>query len=82
MKSATAVKRGLPPITTQVNIRVGQDSIDKWKEACERQGKNLSEFIRDIVNKEADKLVACQHPVGMRTFHAWENICTQCGARV
>lgn len=66
----------------QVIIRVTEVQRDLWKSAAEKAGKNLSEFIRDLVNPAADAIVNCPHPPKRRKAYAWQETCLDCGKRL
>jgi hypothetical protein len=69
-------------VDKQVLIRVSEKDRERWKNASEMNGKTLSAWIRDILNKEASTLLDCPHPLNEIKYYPWAQICTRCGLRI
>lgn len=70
------------PADKQVNIRVTEEMKVFWDKAADARGVPLSEFIRDVVQKEAEDLLVCQHPQSMILEYPWSSRCLKCGTRL
>ncbi len=66
----------------QVLFRANDADHDRWKQAAEKLGISLSEFIRECCNAKASELLDCQHPLNQRRWYPWAEICTKCGFRI
>ena len=77
-KPKTGAKDG-EPAAKQVLLRATEDDHARWKEAAERKGVSMAEFIRDAVNVFAKELLDCPHPSNMKRFYPWATTCLQCG---
>lgn len=70
------------PASKQVLIRATQFDHDRWKEAADRLGMNLSEYIRSTLNEKTADLIDCLHPLNMRRYYPWSEFCLKCGQRL
>jgi len=43
--------------TPQITLRVSREERDRWKEAANAQGTNVSQVIRDYMVEWADKIL-------------------------
>ena len=77
-KSNTGSKAG-EPAPKQVLLRASETDHKRWKEAAERRGVSMAEFIRDSVNAVAKDILDCPHPSNMKRFYPWATKCLQCG---
>ena len=63
----------------QVLIRATDEDHARWKDAAERKGVSMAEFIRDAVNAATKEYLDCPHPSNMKRFYPWATTCLQCG---
>lgn len=70
------------PSQKQVLFRASEKEHRRWKEAAAKNGMSMAEYIRETMNKAADKTLDCQHPLKSRKIYPWANICTVCKARL
>lgn len=63
----------------QVLIRATDEDHARWKDAAERKGVSMAEFIRDAVNVAVKEYLDCSHPTNMKRFYPWATTCLQCG---
>ena len=77
-KRNTGSKTG-DPAAKQVLLRASDNDHARWKEAADRKGVSMAEFIRDAVNAATSSLLDCSHPSGMKRFYPWATTCLQCG---
>jgi hypothetical protein len=70
------------PSQVQVIIRTGGQERERYKEAAEKSGMSMSEWIRSIANKEAALILDCQHPMEFRKSYPWSESCKKCGKRL
>ena len=68
------------PVTSQLNLRVTDEDKERWKEAADRRGATLSDFIREAVSKAAGEVLDCPHPE-VRVY-PWSTTCLRCGKRL
>jgi hypothetical protein len=78
----TIAKEGDAPVGSQQLIRCTEEEKDNWKTVAGNEGISVSEWIRNLLNKEALKKLVCQHPLDMRKTYAWSDKCTACGERL
>jgi hypothetical protein len=78
----TNVKEGDAPVGSQQLIRCTDEEKDNWKTVAANEGISVSEWIRNLLNKEALKKLVCQHPADKRKTYAWSDKCTACGERL
>jgi len=67
--------------TKQVLIRTTDEDHARWKEASEKEGISLSEFIRNAANGQASEVLDCKHPPENLKWYPWGKRCTKCGLR-
>ena len=77
-KPNTGSKTG-EPAPKQVLLRASELDHRRWKEAAERRGVSMAEFIRDVVNSAARDILDCPHPSNMKRFYPWATKCLACG---
>jgi hypothetical protein len=78
----TMVKDGDAPAGAQQLIRCSEEEKANWKAVAENEGISVSEWIRNLLNKEALKKLVCQHPAEMRKSYPWSEKCNACGERI
>jgi hypothetical protein len=66
----------------QILIRIPDKDRARWKEASEVRGVPMSQFIRDVVNKEVEGVLDCRHPINKRRYYPWAEFCLECGTRL
>jgi len=67
--------------TKQVLIRTTDEDHARWKEASDKEGITLSEFMRTAANRLASGILDCKHPQENVKWYPWGSRCTKCGAR-
>ena len=77
-KKNTGSKAG-DPAAKQVLLRASDADHARWKEAADRKGVSMAEFIRDAVNAATADVLDCPHPSSMKRFYPWATTCLQCG---
>lgn len=77
-----AISQDDGPADKQVLIRATEADRDNWKAAADKVGVSMSEWIRDLLNDAAEKVLVCQHPVDQRLVYPWTEICTKCNKRL
>lgn len=70
------------PATAQVLIRCTEHDRERWKQAAELVGMNLSEYIRDTLTARTRDLLDCTHPENQRRNYPWAEFCLRCGQRL
>lgn len=70
------------PADKQVLIRTTQYERDRWKDAAALDQKNLSSWIREHLNNQANLSLDCQHPMNETKFYPWATICMKCNTRL
>ena len=70
------------PSQKQVLLRASEREHRRWKQAAAVNRMSMAEFIRETMNREADSLLECQHPMSKRKIYPWSNICTACNTRL
>jgi predicted HicB family RNase H-like nuclease len=79
-RQSAGSKKG-EPTAKQVLLRATENDHARWKEAADKKGISMAEFIRDVVNAAAAEILDCPHPSGMKRFYPWATTCLQCGAQ-
>lgn len=79
--SNTGSKAG-SPATKQVLIRATDEDHLRWKEAAEKSGVTLSEYIRDVLNGASKEDLDCIHPLEYRRWNLRTEKCLKCGAKI
>lgn len=67
--------------TKQVLIRTTDEDHARWKEASDKEGITLSEFLRKAANSSASDILDCKHPAEFLKWYPWGQRCTKCGLR-
>lgn len=67
--------------TKQVLIRTTDEDHARWKEASDKEGITLSEFLRKAANASASDVLDCKHPTDQIKWYPWGKRCTKCGLR-
>lgn len=70
------------PAQKQVMVRASEIDHVRWKEAAEKSGISMAEFIRDAVNVAAKNALECEHPVETRKSYPWSEFCLKCNSRI
>jgi hypothetical protein len=70
------------PAAAQVLIRTTSDERERWKQAAERRGQTLSDFVRSAVRQAAADTLDCPHPLNQRRWYPWAEFCMACGQRL
>jgi hypothetical protein len=70
------------PANKQVLIRATTYDHGRWKEAADKYGMTLSDFIRTCCNERASDILDCPHPINERRFYPWSETCLRCGLRL
>ena len=70
------------PASKQVLIRATEEDHARWKEAAEKSGITLSEYIRDVLNGAAKEDLDCIHPLEYRRWNLRTEKCMKCGAKI
>ena len=70
------------PAQKQVMVRASEIDHVGWKEAAEKSGISMAEFIRDAVNVAAKNALECEHPVETRKSYPWSEFCLKCNSRI
>lgn len=70
------------PAQKQVLIRATEADHERWKEAAEKCGMSMSEFVRMAANDAAKKTGECQHPVENQKVYPWASFCLLCNKRL
>jgi hypothetical protein len=79
-KAKTGAEDGFTA-TKQVLIRTTDEDHARWKEASEKEGVTLSEFLRKAADNLASDILDCKHPAESLKWYPWGTRCTKCGAR-
>lgn len=69
-------------MTRQVLCRASEHDHDRWKQAAEKQGVSMAEFIRAACNDRAADLLDCPHPLNQRRWYPWAEFCLACSTRL
>lgn len=77
----TGAEPGAPAVA-QVLVRTTPEERERWKEAAERRGLTLSDFIRGTVGAVTADILDCPHPLNQRRWYPWSEFCLQCGQRL
>lgn len=79
-KPKTGAKDG-DTASKQVLLRATEEDHIRWKQAAEKKGISMAEFIRDAVNIATKDLLDCPHPTNMKRHYPWATTCLQCGEK-
>ena len=70
------------PADKQVLIRTTEYDKGRWKDAADKIGVSLSQFIRDSLNEKAADVLDCPHPLNLRRWYPWAEFCIKCESRL
>lgn len=70
------------PSNKQIIVRTTDSDHERWKLAAHKEGKSLSQFIRDAVNSRVIDVLDCSHPIESRRYYPWAEFCLRCNARL
>jgi predicted HicB family RNase H-like nuclease len=70
------------PADKTILVRVTESDRERWKQAAEKAGKTMSQFIRDSVNESVKNTLDCPHPINMRRYYPWSEFCLLCQSRL
>lgn len=70
------------PASKQILIRATQSEHERWKRAAEITETNVSQMVRDLVNKHVTDILDCSHPTNMRRYYPWAEFCLKCSTRL
>jgi len=70
------------PVMKQVIVRATHYDQDRWKQAAEKQGVSMAEFVRRVCNEAATEELDCKHPIQYRKSYPWSERCTRCNTRL
>jgi hypothetical protein len=70
------------PASKQVLLRASERDHLRWKEAADKMGVSMAEFIRNTCNEKATSLLDCPHPTNQRRYYPWAVSCLACGTRL
>ena len=73
---------GETPADKQVLIRATDVDRERWKNAAQKEGKSLAQFLRDTINEKVVEILDCTHPLEQRRIYPWAQICTRCNQRL
>jgi hypothetical protein len=76
-RRSTGTKEG--DTANQVLIRTSPESHQRWKDAAEKQGVSMAEFVRRAADTAAKELLDCPHPAESRRWYPWAETCMKCG---
>lgn len=66
----------------QVLIRATPDEHERWKQAADKTGQTMSDFIRNAANQQAAEHLDCAHTVQHRRWYPWAETCLKCGIQL
>lgn len=70
------------PAQAQVLIRTTDEDRDRWKQAAEKCGVSMADFVRRVVDERVAELLDCPHPPHMVRKYPWSEQCLACGQRL
>ena len=70
------------PAMKQVIVRATEHDQDRWKQAAEKQGVSMAEFVRRVCNEAASEELDCKHPIQYRKSYPWSERCTKCNTKL
>jgi hypothetical protein len=70
------------PAAAQVLVRTTHEERERWKQAAERRGLTLSDFVRSTVGAATADTLDCPHPLNQRRWYPWAEFCLECGQRL
>lgn len=73
---------GETPADKQVLIRATDNDRERWKNAAQKEGKSLAQFLRDTINEKVVEILECSHPAEQRRTYPWAQFCLRCNQRI
>ena len=70
------------PSNKQIIVRTTDNDHERWKLAAQKEGKSMSQFIRDVVNERVVDVLDCSHPIELRRYYPWAEFCLKCNTRL
>jgi hypothetical protein len=70
------------PSNKQIIVRTTDGDHERWKMAAQKEGKSMSQFIRDVVNEKVVDVLDCAHPIELRRYYPWAEFCLKCNSRL
>ena len=70
------------PSNKQIIVRATDNDHERWKLASQKEGKSMSQFIRDTINDKVIDILDCSHPIEMRRYYPWAEHCLRCNTRL
>jgi predicted HicB family RNase H-like nuclease len=70
------------PADKQVLIRATDIDRERWKNAAQKEGKSLAQFLRDTINEKVVEILECSHPQEQRRVYPWAQFCLRCNQRL
>jgi len=70
------------PSNKQIIVRTTDNDHERWKLASQKEGKSMSQFIRDTINDKVIDILDCSHPIEMRRYYPWAEHCLRCNTRL
>jgi len=70
------------PSNKQIIVRTTDNDHERWKLASHKEGKSMSQFIRDTINDKVIDILDCSHPIEMRRYYPWAEHCLRCNSRL
>lgn len=70
------------PASKQVLLRASERDHQRWKDAADKLGVSMAEFIRNACNDKAGTLLDCSHPTNQIRYYPWAVTCLACGTRL
>lgn len=70
------------PSNKQIIVRTTDNDHERWKLASQKEGKSMSQFIRDTINERVIDILDCSHPIEMRRYYPWAEHCLRCNTRL
>lgn len=70
------------PASKQVLMRATERDHQRWKDAADKCGVSMAEFMRNACNEKAESLLDCSHPMNQIRYYPWAVTCLACGMRL
>lgn len=70
------------PSNKQIIVRTTDKDHERWKLAAQKEGKSMSQFIRDCVTEKVVDILDCSHPIDQRRYYPWAEFCLRCNTRM
>lgn len=68
--------------TQQVLIRAPRSSHTRWKQAANKLGISLAQYVRDLCDTRAAELLDCPHPQHAIRSNRWGHYCADCSTQL